>query len=365
MPSATNPRYRIFISYCHHDLESVEKIVEILEQNEMTPLWDNNLDEGAEFKQNILMFIQHAQVIVPVISQTSAAGGWVHEEIGYALAYNIPLLPIVIGDNKPGQMLEDLHAFKWKSPFNIKDLQKVLAYKKIEKLIDKNKEKTALYECAAYQQDRTRMIREYASIIQNLFPEHEAVIRQIGGLSSFHIPLKHPEHEDWCNRIGGKKPDEQHCEMLYGERKLIGKMGRDWGFRIMINPWYPYKQHGRNAPLTRITRLTNLLEFLEKLPKTGREKYGVVLDKQIEAHSNTLIVGDLFMASTRAGRKGKGYLQTIFTRHSITIRDQIEKFDAKFIDALGSRGMEQSLDDSIRIIRSILEGVKGTWEGKH
>jgi len=50
--------YRIFISYSHEDYEMVKKIVNILESNGLTPLWDETFAWGHGFPEQIKDWIK-------------------------------------------------------------------------------------------------------------------------------------------------------------------------------------------------------------------------------------------------------------------------------------------------------------------
>jgi hypothetical protein len=101
--------YRVFISYSHEDRQMVEKVVQVLKQNGLTVLWDENFAFGHGFHEQIKNFISHAHVFMPIITRTSSQRGWVHQEIGYAMALNVPVLPVT-KDQLPGEMLQQLHA---------------------------------------------------------------------------------------------------------------------------------------------------------------------------------------------------------------------------------------------------------------
>ncbi len=82
---------RVFISYSHQDAVLAEKIVKAIIANGMTPMWDKNFQFGFGFHQMIKTFISHSHVFLPIITESSNSRGWVHQEIGYAVALNIPV----------------------------------------------------------------------------------------------------------------------------------------------------------------------------------------------------------------------------------------------------------------------------------
>ena len=89
-------KYRVFISYSHEDRKLVEKLVMGLEENGMIPMWDEDLPVGLGYTEQIKDFIVHANIFVPIITEASSKRGWVHQEFGYAMALNVPVLPITL-----------------------------------------------------------------------------------------------------------------------------------------------------------------------------------------------------------------------------------------------------------------------------
>lgn len=105
-------QYRVFISYSHHDAALVGRIASILEGHGLQPMLDTTFSSGHGFTGQIKNYIAHSHVFMPVITKESSIRGWVHQEIGYAMALNIPVLPISTGQ-MPGQMIQELQAVRW------------------------------------------------------------------------------------------------------------------------------------------------------------------------------------------------------------------------------------------------------------
>jgi hypothetical protein len=103
--------YRVFVSYSHEDCDLAKAVVQVLKRNGLTPLWDENLTGGRGFDAQIKAFIAYAHVFLPLITPSSTARGWVHQEIGYAMALRVPVLP-VCRERFPGEMLQMLHAVR-------------------------------------------------------------------------------------------------------------------------------------------------------------------------------------------------------------------------------------------------------------
>jgi hypothetical protein len=338
--------YRVFISYSHEDYELVDKLVKILEENGLTPMWDKNCPGGHKFPELIKNFIAHSHVFVPVITEASSKRGWVHQEIGYALALNVPILPITL-DKVPGEMLHEYQAVAWHD--NVEILKHELSLEKFANLVNHSqKNSRPLFECAELHEDRTMIMVGYATKVLELgFHSH---VRQIGALSSFHIPDKPLSHPDWQLRYGKFRPSEFRCRWLWEERKVLERHARERGCSLIIDPYITYRKYGRRA---RTVRLKNLLEFLGSIDD---DKVKVGIKKGIPEGHNLTIVGDWFAAESVSAALGKGYRQTIFTRHAPSVHKRIELFDMELENLLQTKGVASGLSRNAAIaeIKNIL-----------
>jgi len=61
------------------------------------PIWDEQLNPGARFRDEIRELIPSADVFLVILTDWSAARPWVLQETGFALAANIPIIPISTG----------------------------------------------------------------------------------------------------------------------------------------------------------------------------------------------------------------------------------------------------------------------------
>jgi len=78
-------------------------------------MWDKTFSYGHGFHEQIKRFIAHAHIFLPVITEASSRRGVVHQEIGYAMALNVPVLPVTVGII-PGEMLQPLHVVHRRMP---------------------------------------------------------------------------------------------------------------------------------------------------------------------------------------------------------------------------------------------------------
>lgn len=315
--------YRVFISYSHDDAQLARRLAVYLAERGATPLWDKNFAYGHGFHDQIKTFISYSHVFMPILTPTSRGRGWVHQEIGYAMALNIPVLPIAVGE-QPGEMLQGLQAAWLKDP--AADLGQAPPAEAIDRLMGRQDDPShALYQSAEEAEHRSAMMRRYADEVRHL--AEFGKVRQRGALSSFHIPDKTPAHQVWRDRYGKRPKSAYHCELQRQERKALERHADRKGCKLLIYPDINYARYGSKA---RVTRLNSLIEFLTGMPD---DKVEIARDRK-RGGENVTIVGDWFSASSLSGEMEQGYRQTIFTRHGPTVRAQIHRFDEEFDEAL-------------------------------
>lgn len=343
--------YRVFISYSHEDRDVVEKIDEVLKANGLKPWWDKDFQIGDGFPEQIRMFIAHAHVFLPVMTASSAARGWVHQEIGYAMAHNVPVLPVVVGDALPGQMMQQLLAVRVER--DLAGLEQGLSRTTIADLVNRYKDPAfALFQCARAPEERAKMLGEYARTIEGL--KEYGPVRQKGALSSFHLPDKRASHPIWQKRYGPVTRSEYLSELLRKERLALEAHAREKGCRLVIDPYLNYSQYGAAA---RKIRLETLVEFL-KSDRVAHVEVAVWRGMPVGDH--VTIVGDWFYAGAVAASQGKGYRQTIFTRHAPSMRGYIKEFDTDFKELLDEAGWtpESSREEAIELLKSLIAEIK-------
>ena len=373
MKTEIRTAYRIFISYSSEDKNQKEILSKILKKSNLCPVSNSEFSLGHGFLEQIKKFIAHAHVFMPVISKSSNASGWVHEEIGLAIAHNIPVLPIVIEhDSLPEDMIQQFQAIiaelKTKNNKTLekekKELAKRLTWHDIDKLVKRSERGPGrpIYECAYLHLERTMMLVEYASDIANFFGGQPKLFRQSGGMSSFHIPDSSPDGEEFKLRyFGGNERVDTLNQNLREERIIFEEFAREWGFRIIIDLDLKFEESKENALIIRKSRLNTLRNFFKGLPQTpGRRggKFEVIIDKNLDKRRNVIIVGDLFLAESLAGYQGQGLKQTMFTRHAATIKKQIELFDTRFEELKNKQSGNTSIEHSMSEIELRLEEIE-------
>jgi hypothetical protein len=340
-------KIRVFISYSHGDKDFVDRMVAFLEDKcKIKVIWDENLSAGTGFPDQIKDSIASAHIFMPLLTEESFKRGWVHQEIGYAMALNIPVLPVTTEDSGPGGMLQIIHAVKIDK--NIENLQHHLNYRTFETLL-KNSASAPIFLCAHLPEERTKMITEYSDKISNM--GEFGTVRQKGGLSSFHIPDDHILKPVWTERYVPEFRNEYHKRLQRNERLALDKHAKLAGFKIIISP--DYVIHGRDKRAI-CARIETLIAFLRN---TSCDPCIVAMqDKETSTESLT-IVGDWFLAESVSFRKGDGFTNTFFTRDAFEIARRTEDFESELQELLDSNGWtaDNSREKAIERLSALLE----------
>jgi hypothetical protein len=336
-------KIRVFISYSHSNKEFVGKLIPVLEKCDIDVIWDNNLIAGSGFHDQIKDSIASAHIFLPLITKESSERGWVHQEIGYAMALNIPVLPITTEDLDPGGMLQFIHAVKIDKAENP---EKFLNRFTFQSLLN-NSNTTPLFQCAHLPEERTRMLIEYANKIAGI--DRYGMVRQKGGLSSFHIPDECILKTVWNERYIPEVKSEYHKRLQRNERLALEKHAIHGGYKIIITPEYAIKGRSKVAAGARINTLIN---FLEKY----KPEMGVVAIQNEEKKNQSLtIVGDWFLAESVSFNQGDGFTNTFFTRDAAEIARRTEDFECELQDLLDQWGWspEDSREKAIKELRRL------------
>jgi len=342
-------KIRVFISYSQKDLELVEKLVEILKDEGIMVLWTRSLAPGKGYIDQLKVFIEHAHIFMPVITKSSSARGWVHQEIGYAIGLHIPVYPVLLGKVKPVGWIESIQAIKLSDDKTV--LREQLSYDVLAKLL-KDKPLPALYQQAAKVEERARLMKSYSDKVNTM--GKFGIVRQKGGLSSFHIPNKRIEHQDWEDRYAPGRQNPHHKELQLGERKALECHAEKEGCRLIVNPDYAIE--GRSA-LSAVSRLKTFIDFLHSMPK---EKVIVAFQKNKTSKESLTMVGDWFLAESVSFKDGDGFTNTFYTRNASEIIKRIQSFEEELAELLVKQGWtpENSREKAIEELNRILSEIK-------
>lgn len=344
---------RVFLSYAHKDYEAALKIRNHLADLGAHVLWDRNFALGSGFHEQIKSQIAYAHVFMPIITPVSSAQGWVHQEIGYAMALNVPVLPVAL-KTPPKAMIGQLHAVMLRDDDDIDRLEEYLQGDALAMLVDQHDDPTlAPYVCADESEDRAAMFYRHASEVRRLIGDRHAMVLQRSALSSFHIPAETLRHQVWTDRYNVDDQKGLHRRGVDRRERLA----LQWhacrsGARLIICPEVMTETGLR--PLAALTRFRTLVEFLERAPDTIELRHG----PRLPHGENVTIVGDWFMATSLIGTRATGYRQTIFTRYAPTIGEQIKLFNREFDDTKEFPGSGSSRQNAIAYLRAEIERLR-------
>lgn len=340
--------YRVFICYSHDDRELVERVDEMLTSIGLVPVWDKSIMPGTRFTSAIKERIKYAHILMPLLTENSAQRPWVHQETGYALALNIPVLPVAVG-RVPGQMIAELHAIEVDE--DLSGFAEKVADVDFESLIFSPQiDNPTAMEVTAWQEERTEFLVRYASRVIEL--GHYGKIRQLATLSSFSIPDLFPDDPLFVTRGGEHDHYSDYLRsLLQQERQVLERHALECGCDLIVDPSVCFERHGTEG--TEI-RLRVLLEFLEKMTD---DKAHVIISPEA-GRGNVTIVGDWFSAELMVTKRGEP--RTVFSWNAPTVLGFIRWFDRIFNDSCRKNNVspDESRIVAIEQIRETLVDVE-------
>ena len=281
---------------------------------------------------------------MPLLTENSIESSWVHQEIGFALASEVPVIPISIRGVMPGQMIGGVHAVMVDDP--TADLRGAIEAIKFERILSLPLETPSLREVAESPEERAKLLGDEAEGLLRI--GSFGTLRQLGALSSFSIPDKPLDDEVWIAREGLLPRSPYYHDLQRRERRVFERHVREKGFKIIIFPrlslsrnMYPIverliagkhlaEQHATTIVETAIrTRRATLRDFLVAMKYVLKEGQRRILISDEPLGRNVTMIGDWFAAESQRPKPG-GYRQTVITRHSIAVRAVIAEFDDEF-----------------------------------
>ncbi len=350
MPSPED-KIRVFISYTRGDQAFVLKLVDYLEQVGFQPSWDRELKAGEGFSPQLRDFISQSHVFIPFVTENSNQRGWVQQEIGYALALNIPILPIAIGTDPVG-IISSMEAVRLDrdlppslAPVGRDQMTAALSHENLARRLPTSRFQDLVTKAASHDEatpchfvwdneSRIRLLGNYAEMVKAY--GHFGMVRQKTGLTSFCTMDLHPHHLYWLLRYGGEHGREHHhLEMICKERNELLEHVRQKGCRLIIHTDQDYSQYG---PASKLARLAGLIDFLENPPHA---EVHVALNVSPATGDSLTLVGDWFSATSVPIRVGPGHRQTVFSMHAPSARKLAKSFDKEFESLLQAHHLQE------------------------
>lgn len=246
---------KVFLSYSHQDEATAHLLAYILNSHGLQCFVDRQLLPGSSFDVNLRQKIRESDLILVVLTQSSASSAWVNQEVGFALAIDKVVWPLAFEKNiQPDGMLSTTQSyslFDWSDPSRtidrlIEGLQGIPAGGAPETYYSKFK----LDQVIRGKIERARFI---SSNLRNLY-EHNS--RQLSiylqaAFSSFAFS------DDPLYRSAGGHSDE-YMGSLFEERESLTRLVRQprTTFKMILWPVRAYD----DAFLA--VRYRNLLEWM-------------------------------------------------------------------------------------------------------
>jgi hypothetical protein len=318
---------RVFVSYSHADRSICDQVVAVLRTAGVLPRTDVDFKHGpTAFDRQLQTDISHAHVFVPILTPRSHERGWVHQEIGYALAMKVPCVPICVG-SLPDGMLAMSQAVVVDE--DLAGLEDKLAGVDFQGLVE---QASQLWippaEAAIEPEERAITIARYCDEARRV--AGLGCVRISGGLSSFSLPDQPPHHPMWQARYGNKPRLPYSYQVFRRERNAVAQHAMAAGLRMIINGGLNVdRDYGEGVTRTRLCILTQFLEMFEG----SDENVQLVVVDEHPAHL-TLSVGDWFFAESLAGRPVRGVLHTVFTTHAPSVSRHNTEFDRNLLGVL-------------------------------
>jgi hypothetical protein len=349
-PQAPRYPYRVFLSYSHADGDLAHKVYTVLKKLKLDPVMDRHITAGTPFTEAIKGMISRAHIFMPILTASAKSRPWVHQEIGYATALRVPVLPLAVG-KVPGQMIAQLQAVPVKENPAPKDLRHALepiCYRKV--VLSEPAPPNACQEVADWPETRTELMAQSAMRVIAL--GHHDKVRQRAALTSFCLPDADLGDEVWRLRDGDVQRSKYLHHLQREERRALELHARRAGCDLIIDPEVTLKVYGDAA---RRVRLQCLVDFLKSCP-AGKVRAVVASPHTIGG--NLTIVGDWFTAESMAPRPGEGYRQTLFIWHAPSVLRQIERFDDEFKDLKKAQGqVGPDVDNVVRHLQGLIEAI--------
>lgn len=311
--------YRFFLSYRREEQRFAQQVSKFLQSAGHEAITDINLPTGKDFWQEIQKSIQRVHFFIPVLTPITWESVSVQQEIGYALASNVPVLPIVIGKvPKRLGMITQVQAVVISPKNRCKELKSKLGNKNLEILLRQAQERlTAVFRCDGDDRVKANLIAESANEL--LANSQSGKIMQRSTLTSFSLPMR--MHDQYWQGI---KDRNDFFWFVLDERKALQEFADREGCDLIIDPCYA--QPGYRVDI-QCAKLYTLRKFLRR--NVDNDKFRVIVDR-FERSESEIIIGNHWMAHSAAVATMETERETISTWHAPTIWRCYKGFQDEF-----------------------------------
>ena len=348
-------QYRIFVSYAHeHKDEKLMRLVckHLREKLGMYPVVDSDLTPGRAFTDEIQHKIASSHLFLPLLTVNSTKRPWVHQEMGYAMAMHVPILPLVVNGNPESSgMARELHALSVTGE-DLSVLSLSMVTHRIESAFEDTQAPSVFTQTVEQRQDG---IHKHTREILNTFGPQR--IFQAASFSSFSLPDEYPGHILWKQR--NPNFGENFCALARKERQIMEEHAKEKGCSLRLDFYIPSDGHPepilKHDPDRIRPRLTVLREFLESMPD---DKVTMVICKG-KTRSVLMAVGDMLLVEAPIPLGCKQYDYSIFSWHAPTVAQKAKELDNEIMSRLKELGIppEKSRGRAIDEIDAVLKSI--------
>jgi hypothetical protein len=245
----------------------------------------------------------------------------VHQEIGFAIALGIPVLPIVIGQVSR-ELIDDRQVLEVSA--GASDALERLSKAGLGQIVGSAEESP--YQTIQTVNWMNARSGRLAERLEKLWKRGErCVIRHRGPFSSFSIPEKDVMHPVW-EEYEPEFQDVGFRETALRERRAVAKHVEQAGVRLLLSPTtVPHKA----------ARIETLIHSLKRLKKV----VVAVVDHSLDG---TLMIASDWFAAISHARRGTTYRHTVFESHAPTVLRYEELFECELRAALDAQGVSES-----------------------
>lgn len=315
--------FRVFISYAHEDKELATALVGFAQKCGLINMWDQAIEPGRPFTEEIKFLISCSHIFVPLLTKASANRPWVHQETGYAIAQDVPVLPIAIENEVPQGMIAEVQALVTNR--KLIGLSRHFSNRGLLELVLSHTAPRQPYlSCVQGSRTRSEYIGECATKLRSLldqrvYSQGMGRVCEQAALSSFSIPNKPRGHRIWKKYEGKVERIMSYREALRKQRAELEWFARRYGCDLVVSPHIKLREKG---PLARCTRLELLRRFLQN----GHFSDVRVRVLEKVKRSNVLIVGDWFIVKSRSRGQRVGYEESYFSWHAPYVLRELMEF---------------------------------------
>ena len=314
--------YRVFISYSREDCALAKIVAETLQSVGLIPLWDQDIRPGVRFSDAIKNSIATAHLFMPLITERSQQRPWVHQETGYAIGINVPVVPIAL-KTLPGEMIAELQAIAVEP--DLCDLGQRLKEADLDQIVRCPPPPPFVgTQVAEAPEHRTEWLVRCANWL--LDNGRYGRLRQRALFSSLSIPDKDVHDPIW-DRYDGKPPKSLELRQLLREERIaLERHVRIQGCTLILAPDIDFLPVGADVHRA---QLETLIECLDAIPG---DRIEVVFSPRVD-EGNVTIIGDWFVTHALIPRPGALFRQSVFSSHAPTVLKWMTRFDQQVDEA--------------------------------